>query len=56
MGRCDSCHKLLQFSMRCEKQRQVCHLMENCDDHAGGEHRLGDVGQLSGSVTVIREV
>ena len=21
--------------MRCEKYRQVCHLMENCDDHGG---------------------
>ena len=55
MGRCDSCHKLLQSSMRCENLT-VCHLMENCDDRGGGEYRLGEVLQLSGSVTVIREV
>ena len=24
-------------------KRQVCHLIENCDDHGGGEHRLGEV-------------
>ena len=30
--------------------------MDNCDDHGRGEHRLGEVCQLSGSVTVIREV
>ena len=37
-----------------EKYRQVCHLMENCDDHGGVEQGLGEVCQLSGSVTVIR--
>ena len=42
--------------MRCDKYRQVCHLMENCDDHGGGKQGLGEVGHLSGSVTVIREV
>ena len=31
--------------MRCEKYRQVCHLMENCDDHGGAW----------GGVTVVRE-
>ena len=30
--------------------------MENCDDHGGGEQGLEEVWQLSGSVTVIREV
>ena len=29
--------------MRCEKYRQVCHLMENCDDHGGGEQGLEEV-------------
>ena len=29
--------------MRCEKYGQVCHLMENCDDHGGGEQGLGEV-------------
>ena len=28
---CDSPH-----AARCEKYRQVCHLMDNCDDHEGG--------------------
>ena len=42
--------------MRCEKFIQVCHLIENCDDHGGGEQGLGEVCQLSESVTVIREV
>ena len=42
--------------MRCEKYRQVCKLIENCDDHGGGEQGLWEVRQLSGSVTVIREV
>ena len=43
MGRCDSCYELLQSSVRCEKYRQVCDLMDNCDDHGGGKHRLGEV-------------
>ena len=34
----------------------MCHLMENCDGHGGGEQGLGEVRQLYGSVTVIREV
>ena len=42
-GRCDSCQELWQSSMRCEKYRQVRHLMENCDDHEGGEQGLGEV-------------
>ena len=29
--------------MRCEKYRQVCHLMENCYDHGGGQQGLGEV-------------
>ena len=29
--------------MRCGKYRQVCHLMENCDDHGVGEQGLGEV-------------
>ena len=32
--------------MRCDKYGQVCHLMENCDDHGGGAW---------GGVTVVRE-
>ena len=32
--------------MTCEKYRQVCHLMENCNDHGGAW----------GGVTVVREV
>ena len=28
---------------RCEKYRQVGHLMENCGDHGGGEHVLVEV-------------
>ena len=36
--------------------RQVCHLMENCDGHGGGVKGLGEVSQLSESVTVLREV
>ena len=47
---------LFQLMERYEKYRQVCHLMENCDGHGGGEQGLGEVRQLSGSVTVIREV
>ena len=34
--------------MRSEKYRQVCNLMENCDDHGEGEQGLGEV-------TVVRE-
>ena len=30
-----------ESSVRCEMYRQVCHLMENCDDHGGGEQGLG---------------
>ena len=26
-----------------QKYRQVCHLMEDCDDHGGGEQVLGEV-------------
>ena len=44
MGRCDSCQELSQSSVRCEKYREVCHLMENCDDHEGGEQGLGGGG------------
>ena len=43
MGRSDSCQELWQSSVRCEKYRQVCHLMENCDVHGGGEQGLGEV-------------
>ena len=43
MGRCDSCQELSQCSVRCEKYRQVCRLMENCDDHGGDEQGLWEV-------------
>ena len=48
--RCDSSQggvkvvrNLFQLMERCEKYRQVCHLMDNCDDHGGGEQGLGEV-------------
>ena len=38
--------------------KQECHLMERCDghDHGGGVRECGKVIQLSGGVTVLREV
>ena len=36
--------------------RKVCQLMQRCDCHGGDAKVLGEVWQLSGSVTVIREV
>ena len=29
--------------VRCEMQRQVCYLMENCDGHGGGVQGLAEV-------------
>ena len=51
LGRkCDS-H---QGGVKCIKNE--CQLMERCDGHGGGVWRYGKVRQLTGSVTVIREV
>ena len=38
--------------------KQECQLMERCDgqDHGGGVRECGKVRQLSGGVTVLREV
>ena len=38
--------------------KQECQLMERCDghDHGGGVRECGKVIQLSGGVTVLREV
>ena len=38
--------------------KQECQLMEMCDghDHRGGVRECGKVRQLSGGVTVLREV
>ena len=38
--------------------KQECQLMERCDahDHGGGLRECGKVRQLSGGVTVLREV
>ena len=32
-----------ESSVRCEMDRQVCHLMESCDGHGGGVQGLGEV-------------
>ena len=32
-----------EVSVRCERYRQVCHLIENCDGHGGGVQGLGEV-------------
>ena len=36
--------------------RKVCQLMEGCNAHGGSVQDLGEVWQLSESVTAIREV
>ena len=38
--------------------KHECQLMERCDghDHGGGVRKCGKVRQLSGGVTVLREV
>ena len=36
--------------------RKVCQLMEGCTAHGGSVQDFGEVWQLSGSVTAIREV
>ena len=38
VGTCDS-----ESSVRWERYRQVCYLMEIYEDHRGGEHWLGEV-------------
>ena len=40
--------------MRCEKYRQLGHLMENCDDHGGGVTVVGECDSHKGGVTGIR--
>ena len=47
--------------MRCEKYRQVCHLMEKYDDHGGGEQGLAEAvvrecASYQGGVKGIRNV
>ena len=41
LRRCDNCQDLYQSSVRCERYRQVCHLMENHDGYGGGVQGLG---------------
>ena len=43
---------------KCDSPKEVCQLMERCDDHdhGGGVRECGKVRQLSGGVTVLREV
>ena len=36
--------------------RKVCQLVGRCDGHGGDVSRLGELWQLSGSVSVLREV
>ena len=40
MGRCDSGHKLLQSSMRCEKAWGGVTVVRECDSHQGGVNVL----------------
>ena len=61
-GRCDG-HGVMQKGIRCQQGgvkgiKQECQLMERCDghDHEGGVRECGKVRQLSGGVTVLREV
>ena len=43
---------------KCDSPKEVCQLVERCDshDHWGGVRECGKVRQLSGGVTVLREV
>ena len=50
LGRC----KKTSLSYECI--RKVCQLMERCDGHGGDVRELGEVCQLTGSVTVISDV
>ena len=54
--KCDSTKEVCQGGVKCIKQE--CQLMERCDghDHRGGVRECGKVRQLSGGVTVLREV
>ena len=61
--KCDSPKEVCQLVGKCDGHqggvkgiRQECQLMERCHDHGGGVRECGKVRQLSGGVTVLREV